>query len=233
MRAHMFFWPLVLLMLAVVALYLGGWPGSGGYSGDTVRQLWVYLVVFSAGIAIAAAGRLLARTGPGFGQAMTVGAAMAAGVVLAHTYRAELSTAYDRLRGEFVPSAALTIAQGEAELRRNWDGHYRAEAQVNGRPIRLLVDTGASMVLIPYEQVQDIGIDPETLDYSQPVNTANGRSTVAPIVISSIKIGPIVVFDVPAAVARPGHLKGGLLGMSFLDRLSESSFQGDRLILRN
>ena len=57
--------------------------------------------------------------------------------------------------------------------------------------------------------------------------------TVAPVRLSSVKIGPIAVFDLEAAVARPGLLDTGLLGMSFLDRLRESSFRGDRLILRN
>ena len=95
-----------------------------------------------------------------------------------------------------------------------------------------MIDTGASMVLIPFEQAAAIGINPDTLDYSMPVTTANGRSSVAPVQLSSIKIGPIAVFDVPAAIAQPGLLKTGLLGMSFLDQLEETSFQGDRLFLR-
>ena len=95
-----------------------------------------------------------------------------------------------------------------------------------------MLDPGASMVLIPYEPAARIGINPDTLDFSLPVTTANGRSSVAPIRLSSIKIGPIAVFDVAAAVARPGQLKTGLLGMSFLDLLAETTFKGDRLILR-
>ena len=130
-------------------------------------------------------------------------------------------------------SVALATTQGEAELRRAWDGHYRAEAMINGVRMRLMVDTGASMVLLPYEDVRALGIDPEQLDFSLPVTTANGTSTVAPVQLSSIKIGPIAVFDVRAAVAHPGRLKVGLLGMSFLEKLSETSFRGDRLILRN
>jgi len=127
---------------------------------------------------------------------------------------------------------ALSHTDGEAELRRGWDGHYRADAEINGIELRMMIDTGASMVLIPYEDIAAIGIDPGRLEYSMPVTTANGRSAVAPIRLSSIKVGPIAVFDVPAAVAQPGRLKTGLLGMSFLDRLSETSFQGDRLFLR-
>ena len=128
-------------------------------------------------------------------------------------------------------NGALATANGEAELRRAWDGHYRAEAEVNGVRMQLMVDTGASLVLLPYEEVGALGIDVRTLDYSLPVTTANGKSTVAPVRLSSIKIGPIAVFDVEAAVAHPNQLGTALLGMSFLERLSETSFRGEKLII--
>ena len=131
-----------------------------------------------------------------------------------------------------MPSVALSRSAGTAEYRRDWDGHYKAKAEVNGVVLELMIDTGASMVLIPHDQAAAIGINLETLEYSMPVITANGRSSVAPVMLSSIKVGSIAVFDVPAAVALPGRLKTGLLGMSFLDKLDEVSFQGNRLILR-
>jgi len=124
-------------------------------------------------------------------------------------------------------------AGGEVELRRGWDGHYRADAEVNGVPVRMMVDTGASLVLIPAELADDFGLDGAPLDYSMPVATANGPSTVAPVTIDSLRVGSIVVQTVEAAVARPGRLQSPLLGMTFLDRMSETSFQGDRLILRH
>jgi aspartyl protease family protein len=103
---------------------------------------------------------------------------------------------------------------------------------VNGVPVRMMVDTGASMVLIPYEIAADIGISPNQLRYSVPVTTANGQSSVAPIRLESLRIGVIEIRDVEAAVAHPGRLTTALLGMSFLERLSETTFRGDRLILR-
>ncbi|MEM7424381.1 MAG: TIGR02281 family clan AA aspartic protease, partial [Pseudomonadota bacterium] len=129
-------------------------------------------------------------------------------------------------------SLAVSRSAGEVELRRTWDGHYRADTLVNGQEIRLLVDTGASMVLIPHEKAGSLGIDVNALEYSMPVTTANGRSTVAPIRLKTVQVGIIQVNDVAAAVAHPGSLKSGLLGMSFLDHLSETSFQRDRLVLR-
>jgi len=156
----------------------------------------------------------------------------AAWLLTAFVLRDEAHVLIDELRADLMPSVALSRTAGEAELRRGWDGHYRAEVKVNGVDLKLMIDTGASMVLIPFEEAEALGYDPNTLNYSMPVTTANGRSAVAPIQLASIWIGPIEVRDIDAAVARPGRLKTGLLGMSFLDKLAETSFQGEKLILR-
>lgn len=146
--------------------------------------------------------------------------------------RSQVLPFYDRARGFISPSAALTTAAGEAMLHRNWDGHYRAEARVNGVAMELMIDTGALIVLLPYEKAGALGIDPEQLDFSMSVTTANGTTTVAPIRLASIAIGPVSAQNVDAAVAHPGKLKIGLLGLSFMDRLSEISFRGETLTLK-
>lgn len=233
MRANMLFWPLVTLCLVTVALYLAG-PPSDGFLGDpqTDRRM-VYMIVLTAGLICAAAGRMLIRGGASTLRHATLWVAAFAVTATVYANREGLVPLYDRLRGNIYPSVALSTAQGEAELRRAWDGHYRAEAEVNGVRMTLMIDTGASMVLLPYEEVRALGIDPTELDFSLPVTTANGTSTVAPVRLSSIKIGPIATFDVQAAVAQPGRLKIGLLGMSFIDKLTEISFRGETLTLRN
>jgi aspartyl protease family protein len=232
-RANMLFWPVVTLCLVTVALYLAG-PPSNQFLGDpeTDRRM-VYLIVLTAGLICASAGRILIRGGVRAVRHVTMWVVLFAMIVGAYSNREDLGPLYDRLRGKIYPSVALSTTQGEAELRRAWDGHYRAEAEVNGIRMVLLIDTGASMVLLPYEEVRALGIDPGELDFSLPVTTANGTSTVAPVRLSSIKIGPIATFDVQAAVAQPGRLKVGLLGMSFIDKLSEISFRGETLTLRN
>ena len=232
-RFRSIYWPLVIVSLYGLAWSLTGESGA--------RTLWpvdqtsfvVYMVVISAGMIIASAVRILADGGPRMERQASVVSAALICALLAYGSQEELSELYDRARGNIHPSVALSTAQGEAELRRAWDGHYRAEAQINGIDVLMLVDTGASMVLLPYEIAHDLGIDRARLDYSLPVTTANGQSHVAPVTLSSIKIGPIAVFDVEAAVARPGMLKSGLLGMSFLEKIDETSFSKGRLLLRN
>ena len=157
MRAYMLFWPLVIISLVSVAAILAG-PPSGGFFGHEDEQLRiVYLIVLAAGITFASAGRLLLRGGARTARYAVMWIALFVGTVTAYSNRVELSELYDRVRGNVHPSVALTTAQGEAELRRAWDGHYRAEAEINGATMRLMIDTGASMVLLPYERVAELG----------------------------------------------------------------------------
>ncbi|MEM9063374.1 MAG: TIGR02281 family clan AA aspartic protease [Pseudomonadota bacterium] len=214
------------------SLFLLGPPSDGFLWSNDLELRAAYLVVFGAGITIVSAGRMLMRGGAQTARYAAIWIGVFSGLVTAYAYRIELSASYDLMRGTIHPSVALSTAKGEAQLRRAWDGHYRAEAEVNGERMRLMIDTGASMVLLPYETMARIGVDPDKLEFTLPITTANGQSSVAPIRLASIKIGPIEVHDVQAAVAHPGRLKSGLLGMSFLDRLYETSFRGDKLILK-
>lgn len=129
-------------------------------------------------------------------------------------------------------TAALAVVSVEASINRSWDGHFRAIAQVNGRDVGLLVDTGASLVLLRHDDAMRIGIPLNELDFSIPLTTANGKSYVAPFVIEQLTIGDLTLQDVRAAVAQEGALHSSLLGMSFLEKLNETVIQKNRMILR-
>ncbi len=130
------------------------------------------------------------------------------------------------------PIAAVAIGSGETILHPSWDGHYRTGALLNGSEINLLVDTGASLVLLRYEDAVASGIDMAALDYSLPVTTAGAKAFVAPIVLPQISIGSVTMYNVRAAVGGPDLLHTSLLGMSFLENLTETIIRGDRMILR-
>jgi aspartyl protease family protein len=227
----MLFWPVLVIAVAVVVLITVGPPTDGIYDPSLYRTQIAYGAVLAGLLALFSIGRILLRGGRRALMHLAIWIGAAGGIGTAFLFQDQASQIVDRVRAELIPTVAVSRSEG-TELRRAWDGHYRADSLVNGVEITLMVDTGASMVLLPYEDVARLGIDPKSLDYSIPVTTANGRSSVAPVTLSSIKIGEIAVFDVPAAVAQPGRLKMGLLGMSFLDRLDETTFRGDRLILR-
>jgi len=227
----MLYWPLLIIGSVVLGVFLAGDPETGAEDGR--QRLAIYLTVMGVMIIFGAAGRIIAHSGRRSILHAVAWTGVFALVFTLSTFRHEVEKVVERVRGELMPSIALThTTRGEVELRRAWDGHYRASVLINGVEMRMMVDTGASMVLLPFEAMPDLGIDPRRLSYSIPVTTANGRSAVAPLQLREIRIGSIVVNDVTAAVAQPGRLESALLGMSFLERLSETSFVGNKLILR-
>jgi aspartyl protease family protein len=227
----MFWWPVVIIALAILGVLLTGAPG--GELAGQVDMRPAYLAVLFTALVLFAAGYALVRGGQRAMLNIAICLGTVAGLGTAFVFRDEAAVLITEIRAELMPSVAVSRAPGVEELRRAaFDEHYRAWAEVNGVALELMIDTGASMVLLPYEEAIAVGIDPEGLDFSVPVTTANGHSAVAPVQLSSIRIGKIAVFNVPAAVAQPEMLKSGLLGMSFLNRIDEVAFRDDRLILR-
>jgi aspartyl protease family protein len=100
-------------------------------------------------------------------------------------------------------------------LERGIDGHYRAEALINGTKINVLVDTGATGVAISQQVADKLGLQSRTAIRTR---TANGDSIAYMTRLTSIKIGGIEAQDVSAMIA-PGLGGDALLGMSFLGRM--------------
>ena len=119
------------------------------------------------------------------------------------------------------------------ELKANEGGHFVTKADINGSSIRVLVDTGASLVALSYEDAQDAGLRPGNLDFNVPVSTANGTAQAARVKIDRIDIDNIIVEDVDGLVLPDGALQGTLLGMSFLSRLDSFKVEGGVLYLKN
>jgi aspartyl protease family protein len=126
-------------------------------------------------------------------------------------------------------------AVGETQavrVRRGWDGHFTAQVAVKGREIDMIVDTGASALVLRAEDARRAGIDLSGISYNVPVQTANGRAYAARLRLNEVAVGPVVRRNVEALVTRPGSLSKSLLGMSFLSRLRSYEFSGDVLTLR-
>ncbi len=130
------------------------------------------------------------------------------------------------------PAEDYTSADGsELVIEADPRGHYFVDADIGGREIRFLVDTGASMVALSEEDADTIGYPIHQLEYSGRVNTANGVARVAPIMIDEITIGDNVVRNVQGAVIE-GHTGKSLLGMTFLRKLAGFEVKNNQLFLR-
>ncbi|MGF1651146.1 MAG: TIGR02281 family clan AA aspartic protease [Hyphomicrobiaceae bacterium] len=119
------------------------------------------------------------------------------------------------------------------ELAGGRHGHFETVAYINGRPIDVLVDTGASLVSLTYEHAQRAGIVVRPSDYRFTARTANGTASFAMVELDRVEIGNIVVRNVRAGVASPGAQHTTLLGMSFLSRLKRFEMRDGRLVLED
>ncbi|OYW29025.1 MAG: aspartyl protease [Caulobacter sp. 12-67-6] len=137
---------------------------------------------------------------------------------------------HPELRAPTAASATLGSADGAAQLTKGADGHFWAEAAVDGKAVRFLVDTGATAVSLSLADAQRLGIDTDKLTYDYTVITADGRTRAASVKLASVAIAGARVRDVDALVIEKG-LETSLLGMSYLGRLSRFEATPRALIL--
>lgn len=169
---------------------------------------------------------------------MLVWVAIAGALVVAYSYRDQVASVGQRVMSELVPPGdvvAVDGPQGErsVRIRRRGDGHFIAKAQINGQIVPMLVDTGATSIVLKPADARAAGIDIDRLSFTVPVQTANGPAFAAAVRLRQIALGSIIVEGLDALVARPGVLQESLLGMNFLRRLRSYEFSGDFLTLRS
>ena len=155
---------------------------------------------------------------------LAVWALIFAMVVIAYGFRGVL-------REELLPAAMVSRPDGSIELRRASDGHFHAEALVNGVPVRFLVDTGASELVLSVADAARVGIEPGELAFVGRARTANGTVATAPVRLGRVEFGGYSDRAVPASVGG-GALDVSLLGMSYLDRFAAIEIAGDGMRLR-
>lgn len=178
---------------------------------------------------------------------------MVAGWVIAAALGVGVIANFDQVRsilglklepGDFGVAAAAndesrTVAKESAsrggrtvEIRANRSGHYETRAHVNGRPVEVMVDTGATVVALTWEDAQAAGVHVRDSDFKHSVSTANGTARVAAVTLDTVSIDDITVRDVRAVVAERGRLQTTLLGMSFLSRLGKAEMSRGLLVLQ-
>jgi aspartyl protease family protein len=164
-------------------------------------------------------------------RAIMIWIAIVLALAVGYTYRFELREVADRVMAEFLPGHAATRGR-TVEVARGNGGNFVVVMQVNGARTSMILDTGASSVVLTHDAAKAAGLPLEVLSYSVPVDTANGRTRAAPVTLQTIGVGGIVERDVAALIAQPGQLRQSLLGLSFLNRLEGWEVRGDRLLLR-
>jgi aspartyl protease family protein len=152
-------------------------------------------------------------------------------LVIGYTYRFELNNVADRVLAELMPGHVISHGR-TVEVTRTSDGDFAIAAHINGSRVPMVLDTGASSVVLTRDDAQAAGLPLDLLNYTVNIDTANGRTRAAPVTLDRVTIGGLEERSVDALVVQPGQLRTSLLGMSFLNRLQSWQVSGDRLILK-
>ena len=119
----------------------------------------------------------------------------------------------------------------EVRIRRASDSHFYADTQVQGRQIRMLVDSGASLVALTRSDAEAIGLDVDALPVGGTAQTAGGQVPMRIVVLDSVEVDGITVRNVEAAVVD-ADMGVSLLGQSYLAKLAAVNVEGDTMTLR-
>ena len=219
-------WLLVVaVVIGVVALAASVAPGA---MNDTDRNLQlIYLCIILAALTGGLAARLQAKPGTVLAQLGTWGVVFAA-LILIYSYRDQFGSLGERFTAELIPAKGTQTGPASIAFSVEADGHYHVYGAIDGSSIRFLVDSGASDIVLSPGDARMLGMQPEQLDYTMMAQTANGMVRGAPIRIRTLKVGPIVMHDVPATV-NEAEMPISLLGMEFLRRLKSWGVQNGKL----
>jgi len=152
-------------------------------------------------------------------------------ITLLYVFRADLSGTYHRVVAELLPGHVMVAEPQVLSVVQRSDGHYYLAGTVNGKRVTFLVDTGASDIVLNISDAIRIGIDTESLNFTQQYQSANGLIWGAPYRLDLLKIGSFDFPDVSVSV-NGGDMGTSLLGISFLERFSSYEFKGGTLYLR-
>lgn len=156
-------------------------------------------------------------------------------LAIIYSYRHELEVASERVLSELLITRPATTSTSDGvvvHVARARSGEFSVQAHVNGAPITMLIDTGASSVVLTQEAAKAANLPLDLLKYDVPIETAAGRTRAAAVVLDQVAVGGIAERQVPALISAPGDLKTSLLGMSFLNRLRSFEASSGRLLLR-
>ena len=125
---------------------------------------------------------------------------------------------------------AVTQQNGQITVPRSPDGHYYLSLDINGVPLRFVLDTGATDLVLRQSDSVRAGLSPDQLAYTAQANTANGVVALAPVRLDTVALGPHRDENV-RAVVNQAPMQMSLLGMAYLQRWGSITIANNTLTL--
>ncbi|UTW53942.1 TIGR02281 family clan AA aspartic protease [Kordiimonas sp. SCSIO 12610] len=215
---------LVVFLLGILLLFGGlaiAFPGDMIDTAYLIRGL-VIIVIFG-GAAVLWSQSSLLRLAKIAGLWVAIIGALSA----VYLYKTDFNNSFMSA----VDPSGISETEDGLIVHRSKDGHFWLRAYANNVPIRMMVDTGASNIVLSPEDAERIGMQLDDLSFNGIAHTANGEVSYARAKIDHIAFGDTRFNDVPVTV-NGAKMNGSLLGLSVLNEFSSIEFRGDIMILR-
>lgn len=194
--------------------------------GDTASLVYSLMLLVLVGSA------LVSRTLP-IGQTLKMAMGwigIFALIFLLVSFRPEMKLIWQRVTGELGLASAPAVAGEPMTLRKSEDGHFWVTAEVNGRPMRFMVDSGATFTAISIDAARAARIAPSGLGLRTVIETANGIVEADRATIADLRVGSLAMRDHDVLISD-GLGDTNLLGMNFLSELESWRVEGSSMIL--
>lgn len=139
-------------------------------------------------------------------------------ITLLYQLQFTFSGPHKTIIGAFSPSTPLSNSDHSVTIHRSNDGHFYVTAKINNHPIRFVVDTGATDIVISIADAKRLGLYHKDLTFNKPYHTANGMVFGASVTLDKLEVGPIIIYNSRASINQ-APLQTSLLGMEFLNQL--------------
>lgn len=196
---------------------------SGGETASLIYSLLLLVLVGSA---------LVSRSLP-IGQTLKMAmgwVGIFALIFLLVSFRPEMKLIWNRAISELGLASAPAVTGSPMTLRKREDGHFWVDAEVNGRSVAFMIDSGATYTAMSAEAARDAGVQPDTFSMKVVLDTANGVVEADRATIADLRVGSLEIKDHPVVVADAfGDIN--VLGMNFLSELESWRVEGDSMIL--
>jgi aspartyl protease family protein len=147
------------------------------------------------------------------------------------SFRYEFKSIWERVTSDISGTAGQSISGDAIELRRQDDGHYWLQVEINGNPVRFMIDSGATFTAVNANTAADTGVQVNANGYPVILNTANGRVAAQRGLIKSMTIGPHVIDDHQVVVSE-NFGDTNVLGMNFLDKMQSWKVEANMMVLQ-
>ena len=225
--------PLILAAIGTLLIVLVFFPGASQYVGlendelGRLGYLAAVLILIASGITLRdfKARQFLRDAG--------IWLALGLALVVGYSAKDSLSPIYSQTIASLSPGSPAELSDGRVVIKRNQSNDFIVKSKVNDKAIEFIFDTGASAVVLTYDDAIKAGFSPEKLSFGITVSTANGTTQTAPIRIGVLEVGSIRRENVRGLIAQQGDLRTSLLGMTFMDTLTSFQVTGDTLEFKN